>query len=65
MCTVNFPAVRPSRATPFKLYRRDRASDATTDFSQQQTMIAGETGDVEFYSLNRDAGGQDEQATCQ
>lgn len=59
---VNFPSVRPSRRTPFTLYSRDPTS--TQDLARQQTLIAAETEDVEYFSTNRDRG-VGEGAECQ
>jgi hypothetical protein len=64
--TVNFSAIRPSKSTPFKVYRRDQASDNSTDITKQQTCIAGETGDVEFFSFNKDMpDAKDDHYACQ
>jgi hypothetical protein len=61
LMTVNFPSVRPAASTPFTIYRKDGSSTAE-EFSKQSTMIAGETADVEYFSVNQD-GAQDYQ--CQ
>jgi DNA-directed RNA polymerase I subunit RPA49 len=63
---VNFPANRPSKKTPFKVYRREEDMDSEKDFSKQATLIAGETGDMEFYSFNKDLlDVPEENYTCQ
>jgi DNA-directed RNA polymerase I subunit RPA49 len=49
---VNFPSVRPSKATPYTVYSREIGS--SKELARQRTCIAGETEDVEFFSLNRD-----------
>lgn len=61
---VNFPANRPSKKTPFKVYRRENDTEEL-DFARQETLIAGETGDMEFYSVNKDLGIPEENYTCQ
>ena len=60
---VNFPSIRPSKSVPFTLYSRDVAS--TSDLTKQQTLIAGETEDVEFFSTNRDRQTGAEGGDCQ
>ncbi|OCF31519.1 hypothetical protein I316_06922 [Kwoniella heveanensis BCC8398] len=60
---VNFPSIRPSKSTPFTIYSRDVGS--TSDLTRQQTIIAGETDDVEFFSTNRDYQLNTEGADCQ
>jgi DNA-directed RNA polymerase I subunit RPA49 len=64
---VSFPAVRPAKTTPYKVYRRDKTSNATTDITKQQTCIAAETGDVEFFSFNKDLpdAAREEHYSCQ
>lgn len=49
---VNFPSVKPNRKTGFTMYSRTPGS--SSDISQQKTIVAGETTDVEFFSTNRD-----------
>ncbi|WRT66971.1 uncharacterized protein IL334_003936 [Kwoniella shivajii] len=60
---VNFPSVKPSRATPFTIYTRDTGS--TSDLTKQHTIIAGETEDVEYFSTNRDHNLNTEGSDCQ
>lgn len=50
--SVNFPSVRPSKETPWTIYSREVGS--STDLAKQRTVVAGETEDVEYFSLNRD-----------
>ncbi|KAK4689942.1 DNA-directed RNA polymerase I subunit RPA49, partial [Tremellales sp. Uapishka_1] len=50
---VNFPSIRPAKSIPFTIYSRDPSS-STGDITKQQTIIAGETEDVEYFSTNRD-----------
>jgi hypothetical protein len=52
---VNFPANRPSKKTPFKVYRRENDTEEL-DFARQ---------DMEFYSVNKDLGIPEENYTCQ
>ena len=61
--SVNFPSIRPAKTVPFTLYSRDVAS--TSDLTKQQTLIAGETEDVEFFSTNRDRQTGGEGGDCQ
>lgn len=49
---VNFPSVRPSKDTPWTIYSREVGSSA--ELAKQRTVVAGETEDVEYFSLNRD-----------
>lgn len=64
--TVNFPAIRPANKTPFKLYKRDRDLSSDASLADQQTVIACETRDVEFYSINKDmADRSNEQFACE
>ncbi|WVQ71488.1 hypothetical protein IAR50_001026 [Cryptococcus sp. DSM 104548] len=60
---ANFPAVKPSKNTAFGVYTRDPGSRA--DFSQQHTLVAGETEDVEYFSTNRDRQTNTEGSDCQ
>lgn len=64
LTAVNFPAVRPSKNTPFDIYSRedDPSSSAIT---KQHTLIAGETEDVEYFSTNRDRYQAGEGHDCQ
>jgi DNA-directed RNA polymerase I subunit RPA49 len=59
---VNFPSVRPSKSTPYTVYSREIGS--SKEIAKQRTCIAGETEDVEFFSLNRDYPSS-EAADCQ
>ncbi|KAJ9092291.1 hypothetical protein QFC20_007419 [Naganishia adeliensis] len=63
---VNFPAIRPANKTPFQLYKRDRDLLSDASLADQQTVIACETRDVEFYSINKDlADRSNEQFACE
>jgi len=46
------------------VYRRENDTEEL-DFARQETLIAGETGDMEFYSVNKDLGIPEENYTCQ
>lgn len=65
-CLVTFPAIRPANRTSFKMYKRDRALLPDTPLTDQQTVFACETRDVEFYSINKDlADRSNEQFACE
>lgn len=52
LTAVNFPSVKPNKKTSFTVFSRDPGS--SQDLSKQQTLVAGETEDVEYFSTNRD-----------
>ncbi|ORX39701.1 RNA polymerase I associated factor, A49-like protein [Kockovaella imperatae] len=60
---VNFPSIRPSKDTPFRLYSRD--ADSGEELALQATLLAGDTEDVDFVSSNRNHGGSNESSDCQ
>ncbi|KAJ9104597.1 hypothetical protein QFC21_002095 [Naganishia friedmannii] len=63
---VNFPAIRPAHNTVFKVYRRDQQRTIETPLVEQQSVIACETQDVEYYSINKDlAERANEQFSCE
>jgi hypothetical protein len=63
---VNFPAIRPANKTSFQLYKRERMLLPDMPLADQQTVIACETQDVEFYSINKDlADRSNEQFACE
>jgi DNA-directed RNA polymerase I subunit RPA49 len=62
---VNFPANRPAKKTPFTIYKRENEANSQADFSKQPTLIAGETGDMEFFSINKDFDMPEENYNCQ
>lgn len=64
LTAVNFPSVKPNKATTFTVYSRD-PSASTKDITKQQTLIAGETEDVEYFSTNRDRNSSGEGRDCQ
>lgn len=52
---VNFTAIKPSKKTQFKLFGLDSEQNSSAEFGKQHTIIAAETGDMEFYSVNKDS----------
>ncbi|KAI5448876.1 DNA-directed RNA polymerase I subunit rpa49 [Naganishia albida] len=63
---VNFPAIRPGNRTSFQMYKRERNLLPEVPLADQQTVVACETQDVEFYSINKDlADGSNEQFACE
>ncbi|EIW69501.1 hypothetical protein M231_03219 [Tremella mesenterica] len=53
---VNFPSIRPSKTIPFTLY--SRTPESTLPLNKQPTLLAGETEDVEFFSVNGEGHGE-------
>ncbi|KIK92192.1 hypothetical protein PAXRUDRAFT_147843 [Paxillus rubicundulus Ve08.2h10] len=53
---ANFPAIKPSKSTTFKCYQTSKKTKASADgdedgdFAQLQTLVAGETNVVDFFS---------------
>lgn len=47
------------------MYRREDDGNEQAEFAKQSTLIAGETGDMEFYSVNKDLGIPEENYNCQ
>lgn len=55
--------MRPGKETPWTIYTRDVGS--AEDITKQQTLIAAETNDVEWWSMNRDTEGGNKGSDCQ
>ncbi|KZT68077.1 RNA polymerase I associated factor, A49-like protein [Daedalea quercina L-15889] len=47
---ASFPAHRPPKNTSFRCWRRDKRVDGTDPFASQDTIVAGETETVEFFT---------------
>ncbi|OSX57880.1 hypothetical protein POSPLADRAFT_1155569 [Postia placenta MAD-698-R-SB12] len=47
---ASFPAVQPPQGTSFKCWRRDKNGKTDEPFASQDTLIAGETDAVEFFT---------------
>lgn len=45
--------------------REDQGSSSNAEFAKQPTLIAGETGDMEFFSVNKDLDLPEENYNCQ
>jgi DNA-directed RNA polymerase I subunit RPA49 len=57
MILVSWPALEPSKSTPFKCYLRkkqeggkEQKKEGEEEFAKQDTLVAGETESVEFFS---------------
>ncbi|KAL7422188.1 DNA-directed RNA polymerase I subunit rpa49 [Cryptotrichosporon argae] len=60
---VNYPAVRPSKTVKYTVYSRDPSG--TSSLAKTPSQLAGETGDVEYFSTNRDRAQRPEGEDCQ